>query len=276
MKKFFYLILTIFALAISSSKLVFALDYNFQKLDDKTDQIWSVDWNSDYGLELLAESSYKKDFYHLVNFFQPQINPLLCSAATSVIILNALNYNNIPNQTTSQITKPIEMGGGVIEFPLFTQEYFFNNLTDQIKDRHIINLEAPKEIRYRRKYYDPGLSLKELHDVLTKIHKLKVKMVMLNQDNEQTFEDFRQDLQNSLNNKNQYFIANFDGQILGKKTHGHISPIIAFNEKKDKVLVMDVALHKNQWYWTDLRQMYKAMNTKDGNKYRGYLLVGKN
>jgi hypothetical protein len=34
-------------------------------------------------------------------------------------------------------------------------------------------------------------------------------------------------------------------------------------------------LHKNPWYWVDLKEMVTAMNTKDGENFRGYLITKK-
>ena len=45
-----------------------------------------VKWNGEQGLERFERSKYKNDFYQLVNFYQPQINPLYCSVASSVIV----------------------------------------------------------------------------------------------------------------------------------------------------------------------------------------------
>ena len=78
-----------------------------------------------------------------------------------------------------------------------------------------------------------------------------------------------------LIDKNNFLIANFDGKVFGNKTGGHISPIVAYDENSDSLLVLDVALHKNPWYWVDLTEMVKAMNTKDGDNFRGYLVAKK-
>jgi hypothetical protein len=68
-------------------------------------------------------------------------------------------------------------------------------------------------------------------------------------------------------------LINFNGKILGLKTAGHISPLVAFDKETDSVLMLDVAGHKNGWYWVNLEDLIKAMNTKDGNNFRGFLVV---
>jgi hypothetical protein len=93
--------------------------------------------------------------------------------------------------------------------------------------------------------------------------------------NEDEIINFRKLLKKILSDKNKFLVANFDGKILGAKTNGHISPIVAYNQDSDEILILDVALHKNQWYWVNISDLLKAMNTKDGENYRGYAILYK-
>ena len=117
-------------------------------------------WNSAEGLGRLTRSQFKNDFYQLANFYQAQINPVYCSAATSVAILNALNYGEISSQKISEITKP---DGGIIEFKLYTQQGFLNEETDKIKAHDIIEYKAANGEVFDgtdwKETYDAGLSL---------------------------------------------------------------------------------------------------------------------
>ena len=70
-----------------------------------------------------------------------------------------------------------------------------------------------------------------------------------------------------------FLIVNFDGQTMGASTHGHISPVAAYDENSDSVLVLDVAGYYNPWYWAPVEHLYRAMHTLDGEHYRGYLVV---
>ena len=112
-------------------------------------------WNSSDGLKRLDRSKFKSDFYQLVNFYQAQINPLYCSAASSVMVLNAFNKNGIESQKALEINKPEIDGGGISEFKSYSQLTFFNDKTDKIKDRKIINYQAQN----KKGKFDPGLNL---------------------------------------------------------------------------------------------------------------------
>lgn len=54
---------------------------------------------------------------------------------------------------------------------------------------------------------------------------------------------------------------------------GHFSPIAAFDEKTDMVLIMDVAAHIQNWYWIKLSDLYKSMSFDNGGQDRGYIVI---
>lgn len=233
-------------------------------------------WNSENGIYRLNSSKYKNDFYQLANFFQAQINPILCSSATALTIKNSLFYNEIPSQNKSEIIKP---DGQSIAFNLYvSQEDFFNAKTESIKTKEAIfykqktHLQKPDGSEILD--YDPGVSLEDFAKMLD-IHQIKTKIFYQKKIDEQELSSFRTLLKKILIDKTQFLIVNFDGKVFHNKTNGHISPAVAFDEDSDSVLILDVALHKNPWYWVDLKDLVKAMNTIDGNQYRGYLIVSK-
>jgi len=234
-----------------------------------------VKWNGEQGLPRFERSKYKNDFYQLVNFYQPQINPLYCSVATSVIVLNALHNGEIVSQKALEIAKPTSDGMRVAEFRSYSQLTFLNAKTDKIKKREIIEFKQPKEVKNGKKVFDAGLSLADLKDILSKVYKLKVSLVYAEKDNAKSVNNFRSDLKKYLNDNRNFVIVNFDGKALGAKVGGHISPLAAYDEESDSVLVLDVALHKETWYFVPLAKLYEAMNSKDGENYRGYLVVSK-
>jgi len=209
----------------------------------------SENWNSEDGLKQLSQSQFKNDFYQLANFYQAQINPFYCSAASSVIILNAINQKNI-----------------------YKQEDFFNQKTDEIKLKTII-LNQQQNAKGEN---DPGLTLTNLHKILTKVYNLNSKINFVKKVDKKSINNFRKIVMEITRDSQKFLLINFDGKILGNKTSGHISPLVSYDENSDSVLIMDVALHKNQWFWTKLETLYQAMNSKDGESFRGFLIVEKN
>lgn len=225
-------------------------------------------------IKKLQRSQYKNDFYQLVNFYQPQINPLYCAIASAVMVINSLNYQNIENQIESQTVKP---NGDIIEYKILLQQNFLNDQTDKIKNRDIINFKKPSaRIKNNKNYqdiYDPGLTLSQLLSIIQEVYNLNATITFVSDINHH--QDFRQKLIKVLSDDNSFLIANFDGKIVNKTTNGHVAPIVAFNKESDEVLVLDPALHKNKWFWVKIENLVKAMNTRDGDNYRGYLIISK-
>jgi len=233
-------------------------------------------WNSDEGLKRFERSKYKNDFYQLVNFYQPQINPLYCAVASSVIVLNALREGDVPSQKALEFNKPKSEGGALVEFKSYSQLTFLNKETDKIKPREIIEFKKPREIKKGKEFFDEGISLEDLQDILHKVYQLKVELNYAKKDDTQSIRNFRAEIKKYLADSKNFIIVNFDGAALGTRLKGHISPIAAYDEESDSVLVLDVALHKETWYFAPLPKLYEAMHSKDDDgKYRGYLVVAK-
>jgi len=229
-----------------------------------------IPWNSNRGIELLNDSKHKNDFYRLAGYYQPQINPLYCGIATSVIILNAFHssINKTPNQPLLEVQIPASNGGGIIPFNSYSQHTFLNEGTDTIKKTDIITMKNTGT-----SIFDPGLTLMQLKNIL-EVYKLKVDLCYAN--DRAKINEFKNYLISILNDEDNFLVVNFYGVVLGTGTGGHISPIVAFNEQSSSVLILDVAGHKNSWYWVGIENLFDAMNTKDGQNYRGWLIIKDN
>jgi Phytochelatin synthase len=85
-------------------------------------------------------------------------------------------------------------------------------------------------------------------------------------------EKLREALILSLKEEDVQMVANFDGITLGGKTGGHYSPLAAYDPKTDKVLVLDVALHRNESFWVPVKDLYRAMTKPDSfGRPRGFV-----
>ncbi len=226
-------------------------------------------WNSEEGLKRLNRSQFKNDFYQLVNFFQPQINPVYCGAASSVMILNAFNYGKIASQKNSEIINPND--GTVISYPLYLQSAFFSKETDKIKKLSIVQF---KEKNLDGKY-DPGMIIADLQKILTQVYKTKTELTYVTKKDEESVKKFRKLVKEVFVDNNRFIISNIDRKVLKQKGSGHYMPIVAYDEESDSILALDPATHKMMWFWVELPELYEAMNTKDGENYRGYLVLSK-
>jgi hypothetical protein len=228
-----------------------------------------VEWNSVEGQNLLISSKFYGDFYNLAHFYQPQQNPLYCGIATTAIILNAFKQGTGEIENSSSVVKrPDDLGGGVASFKSYIQDDILNEKTDKIKESDVIDFikKDPK-----LKAYDPGLTLKQLAKII-KSYGLDVDVNYAKSNKGGS--RFKKILKKNLNEKDRYIIANFHGKTYGARTGGHISAIVAYNELYNKILILDVAAHKQPWHWVDVDRFYVAMQKKDREKVRGYLVVG--
>ena len=111
-----------------------------------------------------------------------------------------------------------------------------------------------------------GLTLDELADVARKHTKRKVTVLR-----DLTAEQFREHLRHSNDSRRRYII-NFTREPIFGKGVGHHSPIGGYLEAEDLVFVIDVNRKFRPWL-VERSRLFSAMNTFDGDKKRGLLLV---
>ena len=230
----------------------------------------AVHWASLNGRQRLLRSKHNNDYFELSSHFQPQLNPLYCGVASSVIVLNSLRLSKgtVPSQANIEVTVPKAIGGGTLTYPSYSQLTLLGMKTDMIKDRDVIELKAKSE----EHQYDPGLTLKQLKGVLES-YDATVTIHHAESYTDKYIDEFRNTLKNILSDKDHYIIANINGRVYGAATEGHISPLAAYDEISDSILILDVAGYLNPWHWVPVRDLYAAMNTLDGDEYRGYLVI---
>lgn len=233
-----------------------------------------VAWNTEEGQNRLHRA-IKTDFYQLAHRFQPQINPLYCGIATTTILLNStrLDGRRVPSQEQLEVERPKAFGGGRIPFRAYSQTTLLNRMTDQVKSRTVITLEnLTDENTHDASQFDPGLTLQQLAEI-QRSYGLEVEVQRAGESFEAGVAAFRGALRKHLSDEDHFIVVNFVGTAIGTTTQGHISPLAAFDPESDTVLVLDVAGHKNPWYWVPIQDLYLSMHTKDGPHYRGWLIV---
>jgi hypothetical protein len=234
-------------------------------------EIVIVGWDTKEGQSRLARSAQKTDYFQLAQNFQPQANPLYCGIASSVIVLNAmrLNRNAVPSQVPIEVELPRQLGGGRLDYPAYSQLTLLGERTESVKPKAVIELENAGKAGAK---IDPGLKLAELKGVL-EAYDTRVDLHYADADPEDAIAAFRENLRAVLDDSVRFMIVNFKGKAMGAPTDGHISPVAAYDEKTDSVLLLDVAGYLNPWYWVPVTHLYGAMHTLDGDHYRGYLVV---
>lgn len=111
-----------------------------------------------------------------------------------------------------------------------------------------------------------GLTLDELADV-ARAHTNRTVTVLRNLGQEQ----FREHLRRS-NDRSRRYVVNFDRKPIFGAGVGHHSPIGGYLEPEDLVFVLDVNADYRPWL-IEARRLYEAVDTLDGDKKRGLLLI---
>ena len=164
-----------------------------------------------------------------------------CGVASAVMVLNS-----------SGLAAPIDFQHAPYHY--FTQEDFFNEQVQQI-----IKVEEVQKV---------GINLLTLNRVIQSFG-LKSEVFFAN---ELSLDEFRSLLKNALLNQ-QFIIVNFLRTELQQQGNGHHSPIAAYDEKTDRFLILDVARYKYPAYWVKAEDLWNAVNTKDNEMYRGFIII---
>lgn len=111
-----------------------------------------------------------------------------------------------------------------------------------------------------------GLTLEELADVARSKTQRKVTVLR-----DLTAEEFQQHLKRA-NNPDRRYIINFTRKEIFGAGGGHHSPIGGYLEAEDLVFVLDVNRNFQPWL-VQRSRLFLAMDTLDGEKKRGLLLI---
>jgi len=94
-----------------------------------------------------------------------------------------------------------------------------------------------------------------------------------------SLDNFRRDIRYILSGteaKHQpLLVVSFSRPALGQTGDGHFSPIAAYHEETDQVLVLDVARFKYAPYWVGVKDLFQSMQALDSvtKKSRGWFLL---
>lgn len=192
---------------------------------------------SEKGMQMIKNSQFREVYFKISRYFETQEHWTYCAIASSVAVMNTLQ---------DQVT--------------FSQDNFF---TDEVK-----KIVTPEEVKTDWR----GITANELVKILP-IHGFSAAFINAET---LTVDAFRNTLKSTLHDPGQMIIANYNRPEAGQVGGGHWSPVVAYDQDTDSVLIMDTSSFKYPPVWIDLNQFVKAMATKDSDGiYRGYLTVQK-
>ncbi len=259
MKKIYFLIIVFgaaFADPVTEELLQRAkiVNYGYNKFAPSpySKKIVAVPFDSPEGITIFERSKHKKAFFKLAPHYSPQQTITTCGISSGVIILNTIYANEGK-------TPPISLSGS-----------YFDEANNTIEGEFIWteeNFLAAVEGNYVL-----GVALNQLSDIL-KLQGLKVTAHSAASSNKEDIERFRRQVKTLMENPVSYMIANYSLTLYLKDGGGHFSPVAAYEEASDSVLILDTWAGTNSWVWVKLEDFYKSMNTIADDTFRGYLLI---
>jgi hypothetical protein len=86
---------------------------------------------------------------------------------------------------------------------------------------------------------------------------------------------FRDTLRSNLATPGDWLVVNYDRKVVGEAGGGHISPLAAWSETQDMVLLLDVSSYKYPPHWVGVEPLFEAMKTLDSEsgRSRGWVAV---
>lgn len=193
----------------------------------------------------IFQASGNEPFWRLTQFYAPQPDLGSCSVASCAMVLNAL-----------PIERPISKPHG--KYRLFTPDNFFTP-----------GVEA---IASRKKVSAAGMTLQQLALVLQTFP----VTVEWGYASDITLPKFRAKVKETTQQPDKYMLVNYLRKSLDQESGGHISPLGAYNEADDMVLIIDTANYKYPWTWAKLEDLWKAMKEAadpESGKTRGFVVV---
>lgn len=199
-----------------------------------------IDMSSQSGV-LLFQKNINPNLLSLLEHFTTQKTVTYCGIASVVMVLNS-----------SGMAAPVDSQHAPYHY--YTQDDFFNERVQKII--------TPEEVQ------KDGIPLSKLNEIIQSFG-LSTTLFYAH---DLSKDQFKSLLQNALMNQ-QFVIVNFLRSELQQQGGGHHSPVAAYDEKTDRVLLLDVARYKYPAYWVRMDDLWKAINTQDKKMSRGFIVI---
>ena len=191
--------------------------------------------NDAAGRRLLERSRAQTDFLPLVEQFVTQANLAFCGVASAVMALNSL-----------AVPAPAAAGYGPYRF--WTQDNLFGTAAAQAT-------VAPETVARR------GMTLAQLAGLLAQ----PGVTVQRWHGDQLSLPQLRGLLRQSLADPSDRLLVNYHRSAVGQLGGGHISPLAAYDERGDRVLLLDVARYRYPSVWVSIPALWQGIRMVDGD-----------
>ena len=186
-----------------------------------------------------------ESYWALTEQFINQTEPAFCGVTTLVMVLNAMC-----------VDPQVRWRGG----------WRFYGSEEVLLDRCCLSAERVRRV---------GVTLDEF-EMLGRCHGLSVELKRP-EDQSFTVATFRENIKRIISDTTgqSIVVVSFSRAHLGQTGDGHFSPLAAYHEPTDQVLLLDVARFKYTPYWVSVQDLYDAMKEEDPvtRKSRGWFVL---
>lgn len=202
--------------------------------------------NTPQGEQRLISAQQRQVFLALQPYVETQQNLAFCGPASIVAVMNSLGT---PRPAESRL----------YPYRFYTQDNIFNADTQRVKSFVMVSVR--------------GMTLAEMAGFFAA---LGVKATTHYADAMDAAK-LRTLLKQALANPDQRVVANFQRKVLAQEGGGHQSPLAAYDEASDSVLMLDVAKFKYPPAWIAIDELLAAMQgiDADSGRSRGLVVVEK-
>ncbi|SDE71918.1 Phytochelatin synthase [Paracoccus isoporae] len=196
------------------------------------------------GEDRFIGTELKRDYFSLASYLEYEEIQTFCGPATVAGVANSLN-----------IERPSP--DRLYPWKLFTQDTLFNEANQKLKSFAMVEHE--------------GLTLAQLDTFIENLGLVAEHHFA----DETSVDALREAIKTALSDRNTRFVANYSRKALPQEGDGHISPVAAYDESTDTVLILDVAKYKYPPVWISVQKLHDAMMLTDdaSDRSRGYVLV---
>jgi len=198
--------------------------------------------SSSQGKKLLSDTMKKEtceSYFPLIEQFLTQSDPSFCGLTTLAMVLNALSVD------------PRVRWKGIWRW--FDEDLLLKGCCLR-----------------KQRIQKVGITMEEFQ-MLGRCQGAKIEIKRAND----SMDSFRNDLLQVIKSSDKFLVTSFDRKKLNQTGSGHFSPIAAFHEKYNMVLILDVARFKYAPYWVPLHTLYESMTSVDlaSGLPRGWFLI---
>ena len=187
------------------------------------------------GGPLLERSRSRADFLPLVEQFVTQANLAYCGVASAVMALNSL-----------AVPAPPTPGYGPYRF--WTQDNLFTTAAAQASvTQAAVARRGMTLAQLAGLLAQPGVTVQRWHGDQLSLPQLRGL------------------LRQSLADPADRLLVNYHRSALGQEGGGHISPLAAYDERSDRVLLLDVARYRYPSVWVPTPALWQAIRMVDSD-----------